>query len=195
MAAITAIPAQPATKKNLTRFTTSDLIVVTVILASLALGGLIKFWNDTRTHETEVAGVSIAYPDGWLRLPVTENEQIKAISTDDGQSELVFSVSSSTQEDVTIALASGSANQSSDESDYTQLSNVTTTVDGVAALQTDYAYVKTKIGTATAPKVVEGRQVAWIKDGQLYVLALEGLEDDWDSTKSTFNRLVDKVEI
>jgi hypothetical protein len=65
----------------------------------------------------------------------------------------------------------------------------------VAAIQTDYAYVKNKIGTATVPKVVRGRQVAWVKDGQLYVLALEGAEDDWDGTKATFDRLVDKVEI
>jgi hypothetical protein len=195
MAATTAIPASLSPKRNLIRLTASDGVVILALLASLIAGGLIKYWNDTQTRESDVAGVTIAYPDGWIRLPVSDNEQLKAISNDDGQTQVLLSVSPTTQDDVSLAIANFGANQSSGESDYTQIANETATVDGVAAIQTDYAFVKNKIGTSTVPKVVRGRQVAWIKDGQLYVFALEGAEADWDGTKTTFDRLVDKVEI
>jgi hypothetical protein len=195
MVATTAIPAELNPKRNLTRLTASDGIVILAILVSLIAGGLIKYFNDTQTREADIAGVTLSYPDGWIRLPVSGNEQLKAISNDDGQSLYVFSTSSTSLADVNVAVAAIGVNQSSTESDYTQLVNTSTTVDGTQAVQTDYAYVKTKIGTATVPKVVRGRQVAWIKDGQMYVLALEGPEDNWDTTKSTFDRLVDKVEI
>jgi hypothetical protein len=195
MAATTAIPAQTASRRNLTRLTASDVVVILAIVLSLIAGGLIKYWHDTRTHETDVAGITLSYPSDWIRLPVFGNEQLKAISSDDGQSQIIFSVTPTTLEDVNLAVANIGVNQSSGESDYTQLANVSETVDGTAAVQTDYAYVKTKIGTATAPKVVRGRQVAWIKDGQLFVLAMEGVDDDWDQTEKNFDRVVDKVEI
>jgi len=180
---------------NLTRPAASDLIVFAAIILSLLTGGLVKYFHDTRTHETEVAGITIAYPSHWIRLPVMGNEQLKAISTDSGQSQIILTTSDTTQQDIQLAIASGSANPRSSESDYSQLSNTGTTVDGVAAVQTDYAFVKTKVASASVPTVMRGRQVAWIKDGKLFVLAMDGAEDDWDQTQKTFDRIVDQVNL
>jgi hypothetical protein len=195
MSAVTALSAQSAKPRNLTRPTTSDLVVIAAILISLLAGGLTKYFHDTRTHETEVAGISISYPSNWIRLPVTGDEQLKAISTDSGQSSIILTAADTSQQDIQLAIAGGAANPRSSESDYSQLSNSATTIDGMSAVQTDYAYVKTKVATATVPTVMRGRQVAWIKDGKLYVLAMDGSEDDWDSTQNTFDRIVDKVNL
>jgi hypothetical protein len=195
MDAVTALPAQSAPRRNLVRPTASDLVVIATIVLSLLAGGLVKYFHDTRTHEAEVAGITIAYPSNWIRLPVTASEQLKAISTDSGQSQVILTATDTTQQDVQLAIAGGTANPRSSESDYAQLSNSSATVDGVPAVQTDYAFVKTKVGGATIPTVMRGRQVAWIKDGKLYVFAMDGAEDDWDQTQKTFNRIVDKVKL
>jgi hypothetical protein len=195
MSAVTALPAQSAKPRNLTRPTAGDGVVIIATLISLLAGGLVKYFYDTRTHETEVAGISISYPSDWIRMPVTGDQQLKAISSDGSQSQIILTTSDTTQPDVHLAVAGGSGNPRSSESDYSQLSNSETTVDGVSAVQTDYAYVKTKVATSTVPTVIRGRQVAWIKDGKIYVLAIDGKEADWDETKKTFNRVVDKVNL
>lgn len=196
MAAAAGETGQALESKRISpRITAGDAVVIVAAVLALLVGWGIKGWHDNRLHETEVEGVTIAYPKGWIAYPAAAPVLLKAISVDDGRSQVLFSASETTQTDVLLAMASGIANQASGETAYTQLGNETAEVDGQAAVRSDYAYVRTKIGAATPPTVMHGRQYAWIREGKLYTLAMEAPEEGWDEAKSDFERMIDKVEV
>lgn len=175
------------------RMTSADLVVALGVVLLILLGWGFKTVHDDRLTEVEIGPASASYPHGWIRLPVRAPEVLRAISDDNGQSAVVFITQDTGQKDIRLAIASGAGNPASGETAYTQLGNGEATVSGNAAVRSDYAYVKTVVGGSTTPRVMKGRQIAWIKDGKLYALAVEGPEDDWDDTRDTFNRVEDTV--
>lgn len=181
------------TKRVSPRISAGDIVVYVGAVLLVLLGWGLKTLHDDRTTEIEVGGVTVAYPDGWIRLPTTEPLLLRAVSNENGRERLLLSAQETTQTDIRLALASGAANPSSGETAYTQLGNRSGEVDGNPAVETDYAYVATTVGGATAPTVIQGRQAAWIKDGRLLVLAFEAPEQNWDEDDDDFDRLVDEV--
>lgn len=182
-------PAKPVSA----RITASDLIVIAGAIAAILIGWAIKGWHDNRLVSASAAGVTIHYPRGWIQLPPVAPQQFVAISNTNGRMSATLTEQNTQQTDITKTLAAGIANPASGQTGYTQLSNEQTTVDGNKAVRADYAYVKTTIGGSTVPVVMRGRQAAWIKNGKLFVFAVEAPSDDWGRVTSEFGRLVDKI--
>lgn len=175
------------------RVTSGDLVVALSVLLLVLSGWGLKMLHDDRLTSTEIDAVSVSYPSGWIRLPAQEPEVMHAISDDNGQSAVILTAQDTGQKDIRLAIASGAGNPASGETAYTQLGNTEATLNGNPAVRSDYAYVKTVVGGSTAPRVMKGRQVAWIKDGTLYALAAEGPDDHWGDTRETFDRIEEKV--
>lgn len=175
------------------RLSLSDVIVIVGAIAAIIAGWGIKNWHDQRLLHTTAAGITISYPRGWIPLPAAAPVAFKAISNSENTTSLFLSAEATTQQDVSHLVATGSANPASEETAYTQLGNRPTTVAGSEAVEIDYSYVKTTIGGATAPIVIRGREVAWIKNGKVYVYAVEAADANWSDIEGNFQRLVDKI--
>jgi hypothetical protein len=180
-------------KRTSPRVTAGDLVVLIGAVVLVLAGWGLKTLHDNRTNEVDVGGITVAVPQGWFRLPTVEPELLRAISNTNGRERLILTSQETTQEDLLLLVGSGAGNPAASEVAYTQLTNENSEVDGNPAIQTDYAYVETTVGGATVPTVIRGRQEAWIKDGRIFVLALEAPEDDWDEANDKYDRLIDEV--
>ncbi|MEA2585344.1 MAG: hypothetical protein QOF33_3429 [Thermomicrobiales bacterium] len=176
------------------RLTTSDLIVLVGALVAFLAGWAIKDWHDDRVRTVEVATVKVSYPRGWLNFPTIEPEVFRAVSNDDPQTVVFLSTATTPQIDLLQAVSTNNANPARGEPGYTQLGSKPATIDGNAAVMTDYAYVQTAVGGTTVPTVIRGRQYSWLKNGELYSFSLEGPEDNWTNLRAELNRLVDKID-
>lgn len=176
------------------RLTTSDLIVLIGAVVLFLVGWAIKDWHDDRLRTTDAGGVKISYPRSWVRFPTKDPEVFRAVSSSDGRSALILTKVTTPQTDVLQAIATNNSNPGRSEAGYAQLGNKTATVDGNAAVVTDYAYVQTSIGGSTVPAVIRGRQFAWIKNGELYTFAMEGAESQWKDVQAQLKRLIGEVK-
>mgnify|MGYP000247535164 CR=1 FL=1 len=176
------------------RLTMGDGIVLIGALVAFLIGWAIKDWHDDRLRTIDVSGVTVAYPRDWIRFPTREPEVFRAVSNDDGRTAIFLATVTTPQTDVLQAVATNNANPARGEPGYTQLGNKSATVDGNAAVMTDYAYVQSAVGGTTVPTVIRGRQFAWIKDGQLYTFAVEGPESRWTTLRSQADRFVDDID-
>jgi hypothetical protein len=177
------------------RVEASDAIVYVGALLLVLLGWWLKSWHDNRLSEATIDSVSVAYPTGWLRLPVAEPARFQVLADDGTGATLTLYGTATSASQPSDALFFGSPNPAEVQSVYTQLGNQPTTVDGQEAVQSDYAYVRSVVGHGSPPMVVRGRQVAWIADGELLALALEAPEGYWDAVGGSFDRLVAAVSI
>jgi hypothetical protein len=180
------------------RVSLSDLIVFVGAVVLVLVGWGLKRYHDNRTTTVEVDGVSLVYPAGWLRLPTEPPALFRATADDGTGSTLALYAADTAAGDPTQALLFGSPNPAESAPAYTPLDNEPTEVDGnveTTEIQSDYAYVQSEVARSTAPTVVRGRQVAWVQDGRLYVLALEAPEEHWAQAGDRFGRLVDGVGV
>jgi hypothetical protein len=176
------------------RLTAKDVIVLVGALVAFLAGWAIKDALDNRLRTVAVGDVTVSYPRDWIPFSTTEPELFRAFSNDDGRIVALLAAVQTPQTDVLQAVTTNNANPARGEPGYTQLANTTGTVDGNQAVVTDYAYVQSTPGSATVPTVIRGRQYAWLKNGQLYVIAVEGPEGDWNQLRDDADRMAGKIE-
>lgn len=182
------------TKRVSPRITLADAVVIVGALAAVVLGWFVKQYDDTRIVDADVAGISISYPRGWLALPAQAPALFQAVSDEEVGTNLTLYAEQSAAADIRQApMFAGSINPAEGETAYSQLESGPATVAGNDAIRSDYAYVQTTVGRATAPVVVYGRQYNWVANGTLYVLALEAPEDQWTTARAHFARILDTV--
>ena len=177
------------------RISHGDLFVFTLALLLVAAGGVLKQFHDNRTVTAEVGGLSVTYPRGWFRYPVEAPELFRAVSNEDGDTTLLLFAAPVGQADLPAAVASGVANPAVGETAYTQLASEPVDLRGNAAVRTDYAYVNTQVNGTSPPEVIRGRQIAWIKNGRVHVLALEAPDFVWDESKVLFDPIVGQLRM
>jgi hypothetical protein len=192
-----ATAAVPAREMRLSRprLTGSDAIVLIGAVVAFLAGWAIKDWHDDRVSSSTIAGVTVAYPRGWVDFGGAPPVVLQAVSDENPLMAVILSVQPTNQTDVLLAIATGAPAIGSDQPNYVQLANETTEVDGIPAVRTDYAYVVAGTGGRSVPVVIRGRQVSWITNGQLYSFAVEGPEAEWSRVRSEANRLVKKIDI
>lgn len=177
------------------RITLSDLIVLLVALVAFGAGWAYKDWHDNRLRTTDVNGVTVAYPRGWLSFPSFDPEVFRVVSNEDSREVIFLTTITTAQTDVLQAVTTSDANPAQSQPGYVQLGNRMATIDGRDAVVSDYAYVDTLIGGSTIPSVIVGQQYAWLANGQLFTFAIEGPEDRWGILEADFERIIDEVKI
>jgi hypothetical protein len=176
------------------RVSRGDLVVFALALMLVAGGGILKQIHDNRTVSAEVGGLSVIYPRGWFRYPTEDPELLRAVSNHDGETTLLLFADPGGQAGILDAVVSGVANPAVEETAYVQLANEEVALRGNVAYRTDYAYVKSAVSGVSPPEVIRGRQIAWILDDRVYVLALESPEFLWDESNQLFDPIVDQLE-
>jgi hypothetical protein len=176
------------------RVSRGDVVVFVLALLLVAGGGILKQMHDNRTVSAEVGGLSVIYPRGWFRYPTEDPELLRAVSNHDGETTLLLFADPGGQAGILDAVVSGVANPAVEETAYVQLANEEVALRGNVAYRTDYAYVKSAVSGVSPPEVIRGRQIAWILDDRVYVLALESPEFLWDESNQLFDPIVDQLE-
>ena len=176
------------------RVSHGDLVVFALALLLVTAGGLLKQIHDNRTVSAEAGGVTVTYPRGWFRYPVAAPELLRVISDEDGDTTLLLFAEPSGQADLGAALDSGLGNPAVTGTAYTLLAHEQVDLDGNTAFRSDYAYVNTEVSGASAPEVIHGRQIAWIMNDQVYVLALETPDRFWEESHWLFEPIVDRLQ-
>lgn len=176
------------------RVSHGDLIVFALALLLVAAGGVLKQIHDNRTVSADVGGVNVTYPRGWFRYPVEDPVLLRVVSDEDGETTLLLFAEPAGRAGLQDIASSGVSNPAVGETAYVQLANDQIELGGNVTLRTDYAYVNAAPSGASPPEVIRGRQVCWIMDDQIYVLALESPDVLWDESKGLFDRIVDQLE-
>ena len=177
------------------RVSRGDLIVFALALLLVVAGGFLKQIHDNRTVSAQAGGLTVTYPRGWFRYPVEAPELLRVVSDEDGDTTLLLFAGPAGQADILGAVASGVGNPAFGETGYVQLTNEQVELRGNPALRTDYAYVNTTVSGASPPEVIRGRQIAWVMDDQVHVLALESPDFLWHESQGLFDPIVDKLQI
>jgi hypothetical protein len=165
----------------------SDLIVIFGGIALLIVGWALQRAHDARLDTAEIAGLQVAFPEGWLPLP-TEEPAI-AQWTDDQGSGATLTVYAGPAPAETALIQFGSPNPANAQSAYTPIRSEPVTFGSTAAVRSDYAYARQQIATSSPPEIIRGREVAWTANGQQYALALEAPDRDWSSFEGLFESL------
>jgi hypothetical protein len=166
-------------------FSLSDFIVICGGILLLFSGWALQRAHDARLETTEVAGVEVAHPEGWLPLPVMP--PALAQWTDDQG--LGATLTLYVEESSGAGLRPGSANPAEANPAYTPLRSEPKVIDDTPVIQSDYAYARQQLAASTLPEIVRGREVAWTENGQRFALALEAPERDWNRFATLFDAL------
>jgi hypothetical protein len=177
------------------RVSHGDFIVFALALLLVAGGGVLKQFHDNRTVSAEVDGVTVTYPHGWFRYPVDNSELLRAVSNEDGETSLLLFAALAGTADLPEAVVSGAGNPAAGKTAYVQLANAQVDLRGQAAVRTDYAYVNTEVSGASPPEVIRGRQIAWIMNDRVHVLALESPDFLWGEANGLFDTIVEQLQI
>ena len=177
------------------RVSRGDLIVFVLALLLVIAGGVLKQIHDNRSVSAEVGGVTVTYPRGWFRYPVAAPELLRVVSNEDGDTTVLLFAEPASEGQLLDAVASGVGNPAFDKMAYTLLANEQVGLRGSAALRTDYTYVNTVVSGTSPPEVIRGRQIAWLMDGRLFVLALESPDAEWVESQELFNPMVEQLQI
>jgi hypothetical protein len=175
------------------RVSRGDLIVFALALLLVIAGGLLKQIHDNRTVSAEVGGVTVTYPRGWFRYPVAPPELLRVVSNQDGETTLLLFAESAGQAGLLAAIDSGLGNPAVARTAYTLLTSEQVDLHGSTAIRSDYAYVNTEVSGASPPEVIRGRQIAWLMNGYVYVLALESPDAVWEQSRAHFDPIVDQL--
>jgi hypothetical protein len=165
----------------------SDLIIIIGGIALLVAGWALQRAHDARLDTAEIAGLQVAFPEGWLPLPV----EAPAIAqwTDDQGSGATLTLYAESTPGETAGIQLGSPNPASAQSAYTPMRSEPITMGSTSVVRSDYAYARQQVATSSPPEIVRGREVAWTADDQRHVLALEAPERDWSRLEPLFASL------
>ena len=165
----------------------SDLIVIIGGIALLIVGWALQRAHDARLDTAEIAGLHVAFPEGWLPLPV----EAPAIAqwTDDQGSGATLTLYGEPAPAETGTIQLGSPNPANAQSAYTPMRSEPITIGSTSAVRSDYAYARQQVATSSPPEIVRGREVIWSANGQQYALALEAPERDWSQLEPLFEGL------
>jgi hypothetical protein len=120
---------------------------------------------------------------------------LRVVSHQDGATTLLLFAAPTGKTDLSEAIASGIGNPATGKTAYVQLANGQVDLRANDAYRTDYAYVDTEVSGASAPEVIRGREIAWIMNDQVHVLALESPERSWEQSSRLFEPIVDQLQI
>jgi hypothetical protein len=176
------------------RVSRGDLVVFALALLLVTAGGVLKQIHDNRTVSAESGGVKVTYPRGWFRYPVKEPELLRVVSDEDGDTTLLLFSQPGGPGDHLANVISGVGNPAVSKTAYVQLASEQVELRGTAALRTDYAYVNATGSGASPPEVIRGRQIAWIMNDQVHILALESPDFLWDESNSLFDPIVSQLQ-
>jgi hypothetical protein len=165
----------------------SDFIVIIGGIALLIAGWGLQRAHDARLGTAEIAGLQIAYPEGWLPLPV--EAPALAQWTDDQGSGATLTLYAEPAPAEAGVLQLGSPNPVEVQPAYTPMRSEPTTLGGTSVFRSDYAYARQQVASSTPPEIVRGREVDWNATDQHYALALEAPERDWSRVEPLFERL------
>jgi hypothetical protein len=177
------------------RVSRGDLIVLALAALLVATGGVLKQFHDNRTVLAEAGGVNITYPRGWFRYTPEEPELLHVVSNEDGETTLQLFAQPAGQADLLDAIVAGVGNPAVGKIGYVQLANSQVELAGNIAYRTDYAYVNTAASGTAPPEVIRGRQIAWIMNDEVRVLALESPDSVWEESKGLFDPIVDQLQV
>lgn len=171
------------------RLSVTDLIVTIGGVLLLVAGWALLRAHDGRLEQTEVAGLALARPAGWLPLPVPPGGPALAQWTDDdgfGATLALYAAEGGGAGGDPAALVVAGLNPAAGEPAYTPLRSEPTAVGGAPAVRSDYAYARAAIASSTPPEVVLGRQLTWAAGDRLLTLALEAPQPDWPRIEPLF---------
>jgi hypothetical protein len=164
----------------------SDLMVIIGGIALLIAGWALQRAHDARLESVTVAGLQVAYPEGWLPLPALP-PAVAQWTDDRGSGATLTLYAEPAPAEGTFQARS--PNPAVAQAAYTPLRSVPVTMDGVPAIRSEYAFARQQVATSTPPEIVRGRDVSWTAGGQRYVLALEAPEDEWSRVEPLFASL------
>ena len=176
------------------RVSHGDLIVFALAVLLVTAGGVLKQIHDNRTVSAEAGGVSVTYPRGWFRYPVKEPELLRVVSDEDGETSLLLFSEPAGQGDQLADVTPGRGNPAVGKTAYVQLASEHVELRGNAALRTDYAYVDVPGVGVSPPEVIRGRQIAWIMNDQIHILALESPDILWEASNGLFDRIIGQLQ-
>jgi hypothetical protein len=176
------------------RFSHGDFVVFALALLLVAAGGALKQIHDNRTVSADAGGVTVTYPRGWFRYPAEDPELLRVVSDEDGETTLLLFAEPARQAGLQEIADPGVGNPAVGETAYVQLANEQIELRGIVAFRTDYAYVNAAASGASPPEVIRGRQIAWIMNDQVHVLALESPDVLWEESKGLFDPIVDQLQ-
>jgi hypothetical protein len=165
----------------------SDLIVIFGGIALLIAGWALQRVHDARLDTAEIAGLQVAFPEGWLPLPA--EEPAIAQWTDDQGSGATLTLYAKPAPAETALIQFGSPNPANAQSAYTPIRSEPVDLGSTSAVRSDYAYARQQLATSSPPEIIRGREVAWTANGQQYALALEAPERDWSRFEGLFESL------
>lgn len=168
-------------------FTITDIIVIIAGIALLFAGWGLQRLHDARLQTAEVSGMTIAYPEGWLPLPVMPPAVAQWTDNQGFGATLTLFASPAPSGDTPFVLST--SNPAVGQPAYTPIRSVPITIGNVAAVQSDYAYARQQVATSSPPEIVLGRDITWTAGGQHYELVLEAPERDWDRVEPLFDSL------
>jgi hypothetical protein len=167
------------------RVSVSDLIVICGGIVLLIAGWALQRAHDARLETTDVAGLQVAHPEGWLPLPVVP--PARAQWTDNQGLGATLTLYAEPLGEAGIRR--GSANPAESNAAYTPLRSEPDTIGDIPVIRSDYAFARQQLAASTVPEIVRGREVAWTANGERYALALEAPERDWNRVAPLFDNL------
>jgi hypothetical protein len=177
----------PTPYHGLGSFTVSDLIVIIGGIVLLFAGWALQRAHDARLESAEIAGIHLAYPEGWLPLPVMP--QAVAQWTDNQGFGATLTLFAEPANSGSAYFSLTSPNPAVAQAAYTPMRSEPVTVGNVSAIRSDYAYARRQVASSSPPEIVRGREVSWTANDQRYALVLEAPEQDWSRVQPLFDSL------
>ncbi len=165
----------------------SDLIIIIGGIALLIAGWALQRTHDARLDTAQIAGQQVAFPEGWLPLPV----EAPAVAqwTDDQGSGATLTLYAEPAPGESAGIQLGSPNPASAQSAYTPMRSEPIAMGSTSVVRSDYAYARQQVATSSPPEIIRGREVAWSANDQQYALALEAPEREWSRLEPLFDSL------
>lgn len=182
-----------------------DLGVALVTLAALLLGLLLRLSveGDTRTYSGTNPNFGMSYPATWRTTDVTDTVVLR-VENSNVESAYKTNVAVDSREldpaspPTLQTLVDRRIVQQGTQTGYHLLSSGETTLHGVRAAQTEYAFVEQPIDAprrASLPVVVRGREYIVLTKDRVYYITLAAPENDFANASKQFDSMIQTVKV